>query len=375
MPIILGLLKDLFDRYKPSFLHSDEYAFAFLVHPRDGRDIQRKFPSLRHMPRWLWYLIERFLWSTTVTEVTGLHDKQGRKVPGYIISIPMTAASMMGSRTRAVRHIRSAVKLARNKGARIVGLGALTSSLTQGGNLLLDIPGTSITTGHAYTGYNVTRYLFTLVHDHDIDLNKITVGIVGAAGSIGGISAKIFSRAGVGKLILIDLDRKLDSVRTLAGSFVGDVEVTSDLSALRNAHFIIAATNAPGALIQDSHVTAGTVIIDDAQPSDVHEEVFNREDVVVLEAGAVRTPGITSNFDIGLYGNDVNYCCMAELLLLAHEKRDTHYVTGFPTLDLVDEMAVASDSLGFTLPPYQNMYGLIDNGTIEEVMTLLHTRV
>ncbi len=355
-------------------MRKTDYKFAFLVHPRDKNDVFLKFPFLKYSPQWLLIIIERYLPPVMISSITGLEDYKGKCIDGYIISIPMTAPRMLEERDRALKQIRKAVRFARSKGVKMVGLGALTSSLTYGGKKLIDIEDVSITTGHAYTGYNVTRYIFDIVEKNNIDLSKVTVGIVGAAGSIGGISAKILARAGVGRLLLVDLDRKLDTVQTLADELMCETQVTDDLNMLQDTQFIIAATNAPGALIESKHVLPGTIIVDDAQPSDVAGGVFARDDVVVLEAGAVHTPGIKSNFNIGLYGREINYCCMAELLTLASVYRDGHYVTGFPTLEYVDEMQELGERLGFTLAPYQNMHGLINNDRIIEVATRLRRR-
>lgn len=354
---------------------NQDYKFAFLVHPRDEQDMFIKFPFLKHVPQWVLALIERYIPPVSVSNVTGLKDASGNNIEGYIISIPMTAARMLKERDRAVKQIRKAVKFARSKGVKMVGLGALTSSITHSGKKLIDIQGISITTGHAYTGYNVTRYIFSIVDKYGIDLSKVTVGIVGAAGSIGGISAKILDRAGVKKLILIDLMRKTHRVEELISELSGEVIATNDLEALKDADFVIAATNAPGALIENRHIAPGTIIVDDAQPSDVAQDVFGRDDVVVLEAGAVNTPGIKSNFNIGLHGTETNYCCMAELLLLASVYQDGHYLTGPPTLEYVDEMQELGEQLEFTLAPFQNMHGLISNDRMGKVVELLQKRL
>ncbi len=353
----------------------DDYKFAFLVHPRDKKDIFIKFPILKYVPSCVLVLIERYLSPVKVSNVTGLKDSEGNNIKGYIISIPMTAPRMLSERDRALNQIRKAVRFARKKGVKMIGLGALISSLTYGGKKLIDIPDISITTGHAYTGYNVTRYIFKITDDYGIDLSNVTVGIVGAAGSIGGISAKILARAGVKKLILIDLQRKTEVVNELAKGLEGDIVVTNNLSALKDADFVIAATNAPGALIESEHVSPGTIIVDDAQPSDVAQNVFDRDDVIVLEAGAVSTPGIKSNFNIGLHGAEINYCCMAELLILASVYHDGHYLTGPPTLKYVDEMQDLGERLGFTLAPYQNMHSLISENDLSKVMSLCKGRL
>ncbi len=340
----------------------------------------RKYPILRHTPRWFVRGIEYWLWPITVSHITGLRDARGESIPGFVISIPMTASTMLADRPSALRHIRQAVRLARNRGARIVGLGALTSSLSAGGTALIDIPGIAVTTGHAYTGFSVTQYLFTFAKDFDLALESMPVAIVGAAGSIGSISSYILARKNVKHLTLIDTERKREQIEKLKKELAQKfdytaVTVSSDLNLLRKTPFIITATNTPDALIREEHITPGTLIIDDAQPSDVSPAVFENKDVVVLEAGAVHTPDISANFPMGLHGTDTNYCCMAELLILGSDRRTTHHTILRATLEQVDSLGARGTDMGFRVAPYQNASGMITREHAAHVASLARARI
>lgn len=378
--LTVSLITDFFYLYLPFLLPRPSYAVAFLVHPRDTTDMYRKYPILRHTPRWFVRGIEHWLWPITVSHITGLRDARGESIPGFVISIPMTASTMLAHRPLALRHIRQAVRLARNRGARIVGLGALTSSLSAGGTALIDIPGVAVTTGHAYTGFSVTQYLFTFAKDFDLTLESMPVAIVGAAGSIGSISAQILARAHVRHLILIDTERKREQIEKLKKELEREfdytaVTISSDLTLLRQTPFIITATNTPDALIREEHIAPGTLIIDDAQPSDVSPAVFENKDVVVLEAGAVHTPGISANFPMGLHGIDTNYCCMAELLILGSDRRTTHHTILRATLEQVDSLGARGTNMGFCVAPYQNVSGMITREHAVHVASLVRARI
>ena len=112
------------------------------------------------------------------------------------------------------------------------------------------------------------------------------------------------------------------------------------------------------------------VIIDDAQPSDIHLDVLKMRDVLVLEAGVVHTPNIMSNFNYGLKNKTDNFCCMAELLILASHKWDKHYVINRATLEHVDEISEMGDKLGFTVASFQNFLESISHDKIEQVKLL-----
>jgi predicted amino acid dehydrogenase len=322
---------------------------------------------------------QRYWFPGTVSPITGLTAKDGSIIPGYVISIPMAADLMLKERERALLQIRRAVMLARNRGAKIVGLGALTSSLTRGGLALTDIEGVAITTGHAFTGHTVSQTMLAYMRLCDVAPHTATVTIVGAAGSIGSTTALLLHEAGVRSFVLVDLARKHDRVHALEKQLaqLGDVScvVTDDISVVSSSVWIVTATNTPEALIRREQVTPGTVIVDDAQPSDVDEALFHVRDVLVASAGAVLTPGIRSNFPMGLMGPEENYCCLAEVLLLAHDKRDTHFVLERATLDHVHQVAAAGKELGFTVAPFQNEHGYIEPEKLEHVKRLVRERM
>lgn len=373
--------RDLVDLLLPQPGFRDVYRFAFLVHPRDERDMIRRFPFLEKTPPWFKRAIQRHFWPVTVSKVTGLTSEGGEEVSGYVISIPMTAAEMLKDRPRAKKHIRRAMRLARNKGAKIVGLGALTSSLSRGGLDLVDIPGVSVTTGHAYTGYTVTEALLSQLKRASVPYttDACTIAIVGAAGSVGSISAEILAAKGVQKLLLIDIERKLDAVHELREKLTSrhpdlTVECTQDMSSLKEATGVITATNAPDALVRGSHIAPGTIIVDDAQPSDISEELHDRDDVLVLEAGAVHTPGISTNFNMGLAGKYDNFCCLAEVLILASRRHEHNFVINRATLEDVEHIQEGGKNLGFTLAQAQNEHGLVSDEKIAHVGNLAKAR-
>lgn len=381
--LIVHALSDWWLQYKPKFLvaRNSEYAYAFLVHPRDGKDIYRKYPFLKALPQVVLEWFSHNFWPVVVSEITGLTSVAEKKpIPGYVITIAMTAEQMVHNRSLAVKRIVQALRLAERKGARIVGLGALTASVTRGGLDLVDaIPSIGITTGHAYTAHNVTQYVRELQTRFNLPRGAVRVAIVGAAGSVGSTCAQILARDGFNHLTLIDLARKHerfaelpDRLRELNTSV--DVEVSADVSRVYEADFIITATNAPEAVVNSEHVREGTVIVDDAQPSDIAPGVFDRADVIVLEAGAVATPGITTNFNMGLHSRYDNFCCMAELLILASQYWDKHYVVNRATLESVDEMSKFGSRLGFTIAALQNERELISAERLETVGAIMKAR-
>lgn len=369
----LEVINDLYLQLFPIRPKNEIYKFAFIVHPRSRKDIERKFPFFRFVPVFCVDLLTKHFWPITISNISGLVSlKSGKPIDGYVISILPTARQLMEDRKLAGKRIMQACKLAKKRGAKIVGLGGLTSSLTKGGLDLLKTTDINITTGHAYTSYNVTQNIFLLSKAFNLDKKKITVGIVGAAGSVGSTSCKILVREGYLNFVIVDLERKKQNCHLLYEEAKRinpevNIQISHKVSDISNSDIIIAATNAPEAIIQSKDLKYGAIIVDDAQPSDVHEDVFLRKDVLVIEAGVTYTPNINSNFNFGLKNKNDNFCCLAEVMILAAQEWDKHYVINRASLDMVDEISKTGKELGFKVGSFQNFFEAITDEKINYV--------
>jgi predicted amino acid dehydrogenase len=200
--------------------------------------------------------------------------------------------------------------------------------------------------------------VFKITELFGVPKEDIVVGVVGSAGSIGSMSAELIAERRYKELVLIDIPRKMDAVthlaQTLQDTYGGLISTSDSLSEVSRCDIIITATNTPEALITKELVRAGQVYIDDAQPSDIDHDVLTLPDVLVLEAGVVHTPGVQSNFHYGLKHKTDNFCCMAELLILASNMWDNHYVVHRATREHVRDIAQMGEHLGFEVASFQN---------------------
>ncbi len=71
--------------------------FAFLVHPRDLQDVERRYPAFRQLAPWMRELILRYHWPVVLDTIT-VQDALGRRVRGHLISISLTAEQMLPER-------------------------------------------------------------------------------------------------------------------------------------------------------------------------------------------------------------------------------------------------------------------------------------
>lgn len=377
MIFIVNIIQDLFNQIKGRFIKENKksYKFAFLVHSRSYSDIHRKYPFTHYLPKSFVLFCMRHLWPITLSKVTGVYSFTDKKpIEGFVLGITMTAEEMIQRRSYALKKIRQALFLAKGKGVHIVGLGGLTSSLSKGGLDVLDIP-INVTTGHAYTAYNVTQNLFRIREIFGVPENKLKVAIVGAGGSVGSTSALLVARHDFKSILLVDLKRKhevfhdlIEQIKKLNPKI--EVIVSDTVKDIRGCDFVVTATNTTEALITTDLVEDGMVIIDDAQPSDIHPDVLKIPNVLCLEAGVVHTPNVYSNFNYGLKNKTDNFCCMAELLILASFHWADHYVINRATLENVDQISEMGERLKFTIASFQNFMESISHDKIERVKTV-----
>jgi predicted amino acid dehydrogenase len=375
--LMVHTFRDLFVRILPDMSDPDKYGYAFLVHPRNLFDVTRKYPFFKYLPDRLALFLITYWWPVILSEVTGIvSQKTGKPVRGWVIAITLTADQMLENRELALKRIIQAAVLARKSGAKIIGLGALTSSLTKGGLDLVGKANINVTTGHAYTAYTVTQNLFTLADYFGVDRKVVTLAIVGATGSVGSTSAQLAVRAGFTNILLIDLERKKDKfpelvkeMKSLNGN--AHIEISYQAGDVKKADFIITATNAVEAVVRSEYLKPGAVVIDDAQPSDVEPAALKREDVLVVEAGVVHTPGVLSHFNFGLKDKYDNYCCMSEVLILASNEWSDHYVINRANVKIVDEISEKGKKLGFRLAEFQNFQESIKKEKLENIKRII----
>ena len=364
--LLIEAFRDFLWPISPSWLFQrdrSEPAFAFIVHPRSISDVYHKYLFTRVIsPKLLeWFLLH--FWPVILSEVEGLRSvKNGKPIRGWILSIPLTAEQVISKRKIAVKMIKRAIKLAYCRGANVVGLGALNASVTYRGRDIEDIASRldiGITSGVGYTSFNVADLISYLIKHFKLD-NNVVVGVVGAAGGIASAVIRFLFTKGIKNWILIDLDRKHNRVHELIKEFKiinpsGSFRVTSQLSELKQCRFIITATNAPEALIRSEHLSTGTIILDDAQPSDVDAQVvLEREDILVISAGIIEAKEINTNFDLDLkHRNDV-YSCLAEVMVLAAHHRIREKSFDYASVDEIQEIGKLGKALGFGRAEFQN---------------------
>ncbi|MEQ8175223.1 MAG: aminotransferase class III-fold pyridoxal phosphate-dependent enzyme [Syntrophomonadaceae bacterium] len=163
--------------------------FAFIIHYPGPEDIIANNPSFNRYEREeLYRLME---WQASIPEpavcchMPAIRSRQGHTVEGWLIGVPYGGREIMTKpRSEVVDTIMQAVDMARDLGAQVVGLGALTSVVTRGGRDVLG-RGISVTSGNSFTTVMALEALYKGAQKMNIDLDQARAAVVGATGSIG----------------------------------------------------------------------------------------------------------------------------------------------------------------------------------------------
>ncbi|TLY33486.1 MAG: hypothetical protein E6K62_06775 [Nitrospirae bacterium] len=342
-------------------------AFAFIAHPRDLNDVQRKFPFAALLPPRLVELWIRYQWPLVGSYVTGLKTRDGKKVTGAILFSPPITEQMIRNPRLARKRVYQTVRLAEKMGARIAGLGAFASIVTKDGKDLQGKVKVGLTTGNAHSAAIAVQNVLNAAALTNLSLPYSTAAIVGGAGSVGSACAKLLSRL-VDKLILVDI--KKDELKKVLQQLHGhpcQLEGTTCIDAVKQADIIIAATNSPRTLITAEHLKPGAIVIDAAQPKNVSEQVpHKRRDVLVIESAIVNTPGVECNFDLGL-GTGETFGCMSESMILTAIGWQGDYSLGKADPQQANEMIMIGRELGFRLANFRNSEGYITEKDLTRV--------
>ena len=323
---------------------------AFLVHPRArlAEDLARVAKPLGLVPERLYDVALRRL---PVPPVTTASVNIGGSHLGHVVVVPYGDRHMLAQPTEARNRVARAIDHAVGLGASVVGLGALTASVTAGGVFLRNRTDVAVTNGNAFTA--------AIVHDQARDLLASTragrVAIVGATGSVGSTVAKMFARnRDADEVILVaGNERRLDSLRcNLSGRGVA-VRSSTDPHDARSADVVVLLATLGGSVLESQHLGEDAVVLDATQPRGTTTElVRTRPDVRILDGGVVSIPSLEiRGGNLGLPDGRA-YACFAETALLALSGHESHFSMGIPHLEQVDYVrSLARDHahLGFTV--------------------------
>lgn len=328
--------------------------FAFIVHLRGIEDIAYTIPFI---PSWV---VTKILKWPILWIMWRLRGRLGfmvrsifrvnNDVQGHIIVIWLTGHQIAGAKNgRVKRRIMDAVLYAQNKlGCQVVGLGALTASVTKAGKCVADHKEVkcAITHGdHHAVGLAIEGIEQIAKKRFDSDLSDLTVNVIGATGIIGDALARALIPV-TGKLILTG--RRKHKLAQFAG--LSNVTISDDISDAREAEIVVTATSSPEALIKPEHLKKGAVVYEVSQPRNVSRQVTKeREDVLVIDGSYANVPEGVKFWWMSLPPQHT-FGCMAETIMQSLEGDQEHHV-GAIDLTFMEEVKRRAKKYGYWHAP------------------------
>ena len=256
---------------------------------------------------------------------SGLKTTTGCVTEGRVYEIPCSPKQILEDPATAIEQTQTAVKMAADWGAGIVGLGSLTSVVGGHGQYIAENSPIPVTTGNSLTVYAALKNLQHACNELAIDLSNETVTVIGIPGSIATAIARML-RERVGKMLLV---ARRPSQRATRIASELDSELLFDIpTALAKSRLILSATSSGNCIAQEMLQT-GSVVIDVGVPADVTRSTRRRSNVLVVSGGLVDVPksflgkSMLLSFHFGLVPG-----CLAETINLALEDRAESFSLG-----------------------------------------------
>jgi len=348
--------------------------FAFIIHPLDAkRDVARKggiysLASILPERTVEWLIKQRE--PIVASHITGVRSATGAEAEGWFIACPLTPRQFMTLPADFVTmRLIQCAKLAESLGAKIIGLGAFTSVVGDGGVTVSKNVDIAVTTGNSYTVGTAVEGTIDAARRMGIAIENSKVAIVGATGSIGRTCAHLFAPMAA-EISLVGRD--IGRLEKVAGDLdARRVTLSSDVGAgLRDAEVVVTVTSAVDAVILPEHLVSGAVVCDVARPRDVSVRVCKeRDDVLVIEGGVVAVPGpdLDFHFNFG-FPPKTAYACMSETMALALEGRYESFTLGKEvSVEQVREITAIAGRHGFRLAGYRSFEKAVTDETIERI--------
>lgn len=346
--------------------------FAFIIHPLDARrDVAKKggiysVAKILPEPAVEWGM--RFKSPMVMSHITGIQSPTGAEAEGWFIGCPLTPRQMLSLPQEFVyKRLVQCGKLAESLGAGIIGLGAFTSIVGDGGITISKQLDIAVTTGNSYTTATAVEGGLDAARRMGINLKRAKVAVVGATGSIGKTCAQMLApQCAEIALIGRDLTRLEAAGKELSGACVrlyDDVHL-----GLRDADLILTVTSARDAVIEPEDLKPGCVVCDVARPRDVSVRVAKeRDDVLVIEGGVVAVPGKDADFHFQFgFPPKTAYACMSETIMLALDSRYESFTLGKEvSIAQADETVRLAKKHGFQLAGYRSFEREVTQETIE----------
>lgn len=398
--------------------------FAFLIHPTSEEDIISGLKSsfknipddlINELLLWADKLSSKQMTSADVFYLPRLETKRGGFVDGYLIFAPFTPRQMlrMSAKDR-IKLMNAYIDAAKKVDANVVGLGAFTSIISKGGEMVADA-GPVITSGNSLTALTAFHGVKQVLAMQGKSLSDTHVAVIGAYGSVGRISSLKLAEecreislignpnnASSTRLLQIlageIIQQALQSVQgnllkrqgTLVDGLIKNellcrkessdedfislysafdafwtknpserfIHISTDIRLLANRwDAVISATSQGESFIDPSHFKLNAVICDVARPSDLLSSLNGeRDDLICFEGSLLKLPEKVRFGEENLQGfpTGVGLACLSETIVLAMSQVKRNYSIG-SRMSLADAEWIYEESVAHGFEVYLNL--------------------
>lgn len=270
---------------------------------------------------------------------------------GHFIALKLTPEQIMGQpRAKIQNEILKAIIFAQNElHIDLIQLGALTTSVTNGGKWILEQNEYDgyINHGDTYTASVACQAVLKTLKKFNKNPKEQKIAIVGAYGIIGEAVSKILVPKFFHSILI---GRKEQKLKELMKKLKGNFETAISMNTI-DADVILTATNHTTSLLESQHLKKEAIIIDVAQPPNLSYNVCNeRPDICRIDGGFV---DFKKNIEIpGLPPGKI-LSCVAEVIMQAMENERKNYVGSIDLRYLYTTEKLAK-KYGFTLNELTN---------------------
>jgi len=285
-------------------------------------------------------------------------SRGGREAEGYIIAVLLNGRQMMDLPIEIVRQrVLDALLYAQNNlGVNVIGLGSLTTSVTDGGEWVTKQPQVklAVTHGDTFTVAIAQEGISRIIDKYGISPKKHKAAVVGAYGLIGRELCVFLAKRCFPLVLVESIPEKIELIkkRMIAEGMVGKIiEASTDIKTICECDLVVTATSHPAYLLQSDNIKGAAVIYDIAQPMNVSPALANkRPDVVKIDGDYVDIGEIDLNFPMGPPRGST-FACLTETAMLALEGDTRHHVGGIDK-DFLKEVKIMGDKYGFHHAPF-----------------------
>lgn len=329
-------------------------SFAYIISPTDIGQLKQLWPMIRYLPN---FIVKSSLKKALPFRLTNLKDvrsSRGNEVEGQIILCPLFSEfSQVLDESLILDKLVLANHISERLGAKIMGLGGLTSFLGDKAFLRVKAMKVPVTSGNCLAAWSVYEAVYKTTKARNIQLKDCSLLVADALTPLGNLCARKLADL-VGRLIISSNHHqlKLDRLKAHIAETNPSAAIVQEglKQALASADLVILTAGIGLEEIDLSLFKPGAVIFDISMGEKLFKPGSNRPDVSIIEAGLIKLPfPVEPGFDTGLPRNIV-HASLAEVMLLALESRFVNYSLGENiNLDKLEEIADIAAWHGFEI--------------------------